>query len=211
MKSGITGIILAGGQGRRMGMEKGLVSLGGKPMITFPLKVLSELCDEILISANTADYDYLGHPVIPDLVSNAGPMAGIWSCLLHSKNEINLVAGCDMPFLTNDLYRQILDNRASSLISVPGYGQGRYEPMCGYYHRSVIPAMKKFMETGNLKLPDFFAMVPFRMFPSEEFTGPVNEKTFFSVNSPDDLIRAEIWLKEAEGEIQPLSSSIFPA
>jgi molybdopterin-guanine dinucleotide biosynthesis protein A len=198
MKSGITGILLAGGQSRRMGMEKGLALLGGMPLINYPLAVLKDICDEILISANTTDYDFLGLRVVPDLVPHSGPMAGILSCLVHSGNDINLVAGCDMPFLNKDIYRQLIDHRGSSLISVPGYGQGRYEPMCGYYDRSIAPLMKDFMEKGNLKLPDFFSTVPFRMLLPEDFINTVTEKTFFSVNSPGDLARAEMWLNDSK-------------
>jgi len=83
----ITGSILAGGESRRMGTEKGLVDFRGKPMIAYAVDAFLPYCDQILISANNASYNYLGFQVVKDEFPDSGPLGGIYSCLKQLQNS----------------------------------------------------------------------------------------------------------------------------
>src|SRR5438477_11707836 len=100
---GITGLVLAGGQGRRMGsVDKGLVLLQGRPLVRHVLERFSPQVDEILINANRniAAYEALGHPVIRDRVEGyAGPLAGLHAGLMHARHPLAATVPCDSPFL----------------------------------------------------------------------------------------------------------------
>lgn len=187
MTGKMTGIILAGGRSSRMGTDKGLVQFNGKPLIRYSLDIFLDLCSEILISTNSKGYDHPGVRVVSDIIPDSGPMAGIYSCLLQSTNEINLVLPCDMPFVTADIFRHLLEKIGNSMICVPWHGSGRYEPLCGIYRRSVLPLMKEFMEAKNLKLPDLFKCASFTPLLISDIRPRLNEHYFFSINSQDEL------------------------
>ena len=103
----ITGIVLAGGQGRRMGgVDKGWVELAGAPMIAHVLRRLAPQVDDILINANQnlERYRALGHPVFADTVGGfAGPLAGLHAGMTHATREMVVTVPCDSPFLPPDL------------------------------------------------------------------------------------------------------------
>ncbi len=191
MNRKITGIILAGGQGRRMGSEKGLAPLAGRRLIHYPLQVFHELCDEILISSSSSAYDFLGYRVIRDLTAGQGPMVGILSCLLEASHETCLVAGCDMPFVNSGIFKHLIKIRGSAQICVPWHDGEHYEPMCGLYSREAAEAMKKHLEQVNNKLPDFFRTIPFTPAQIRNIQPPLPDHYFFNVNSPEDLKQAE--------------------
>jgi len=97
--NGVTGLVLAGGQGRRMGgVDKGLQLLHGKPMVAAVIARLAPQVDEILINANQnlAEYGRFGHRVVPDAIGGfAGPLAGLHAGLGEAKHPLVLTVPCD--------------------------------------------------------------------------------------------------------------------
>src|SRR6185295_14379492 len=107
----VTGVVLAGGQGRRMGtVDKGLQLLRGKPMVAAVIERLAPQVDEILINANQNldAYARFGHRVVPDAIGGfAGPLAGLHAGLSMAKHPLVLTVPCDSPFLPADLYARL--------------------------------------------------------------------------------------------------------
>src|SRR2546427_676810 len=107
----ITGVILAGGQGRRMGtIDKGLVSIDGRPMVAHVLGRLRPQVDEILINANQhrVEYEAFGYPVLADAIGGfAGPLAGLHVALTHASFARIATVPCDSPFLPEDLIARL--------------------------------------------------------------------------------------------------------
>ena len=95
----ISGLVLAGGQGRRMGgVDKGLELLNGRPLVAWVLERLAPQVDEILISANQnlEHYRSFGHPVLPDEVGGfAGPLAGLERALASARHDLVVTSPCD--------------------------------------------------------------------------------------------------------------------
>lgn len=187
IEKNLTGIILAGGQSSRMGSEKGLVIFQGKPLIRYALDVLSPLCDEILISTNSESYNSLGYKVIPDKIAGIGPMGGIYSCLIISKNDLNLVLSCDMPYITDEIFRLLLENMGQAVISIPWYKDEYYEPLCGVYHKDVISSLLSYIKKNNFKLPNLFKEIAFAPLNVSNLNPPLSSNYFFNINKPDDL------------------------
>jgi len=109
----ISGVLLAGGQGRRMGgVDKGLVELHGRPMAAHVLERLAPQVDELLINANqnAERYAEFGHPVLPDEIGGfAGPLAGLHAALTRAHHPLVVTVPCDSPFLPEDLVARLHD------------------------------------------------------------------------------------------------------
>ena len=107
----ITGVLLAGGQGSRMGgVDKGLVELAGQPMAAHVLERLGPQVDELIINANqnAEAYSAFGHPVFgDDIPGYAGPLAGLHAALVRASHPLVVTAPCDSPFLPSDLVERL--------------------------------------------------------------------------------------------------------
>lgn len=119
LTSKITGVILAGGQARRLGgAEKGLLELAGRPLVAWAIQALAPQVGTLLISANRQleTYRRFGHPVIPDQDPGfAGPLAGIASALTVVTTPWILCIPCDAPLAPRDLAARL----AAALGGVP--------------------------------------------------------------------------------------------
>ena len=108
----VTGIVLAGGMGRRMGgVDKGLVPFQGKPLVAHVLERLRPQVDEILVNANreTDTYARFGYPVVSDAIGGfAGPLAGLHCGMTAAATELVATVPCDSPFLPADLIARLL-------------------------------------------------------------------------------------------------------
>ena len=135
----VTGILLAGGMSSRMGREKGSLIIGGRMMYEYPLKALEGVCDEILISSSGPLPGSLSYPIIPDKVRGIGPMGGIFACLEHSSNDLNLVISYDMPLVNEGLLRYLVEKSKGWEVVVPAMQGERPEPLCALYRKSIRP------------------------------------------------------------------------
>lgn len=108
----VAAVILAGGQGRRMGgADKGLIEYQGRPLIEWALAALSPQVGELLISANRnlETYAAYGHRVLPDtLPCFPGPLAGVLAALEAVNAGWLLAVPCDTPHLPADLAQRLL-------------------------------------------------------------------------------------------------------
>ena len=157
---GVTGIVLAGGQGRRMGgVDKGLQLLHGKPMVAHVLARLGPQVDELLINANQnlAEYEMLGHRVVPDAIGGfAGPLAGLHAGLCAASHPLALTAPCDSPFLPLDLFSRLRKALNENELAVARTGDQAH-PVFALVRRSVIKNLERFLEGGGRKIDAWYA------------------------------------------------------
>lgn len=187
----VTGIILAGGKSSRMGTDKGLQELCGKPLISYVIDALSGLCSEIIISSSSEGYQSFGYKVIADELPGIGPMGGIYSALRQSSTENNLVISCDLPFVTEKLLSYILENASGFQVAIPWLGGRHYEPLCGFYNLSVLEGISNFIQKGNYKLPDLFEEININRLIINNSLSFYHENLFLNVNGKHDLLTAE--------------------
>lgn len=129
----ITGLLLAGGEGRRMGgLDKGLRLLHGEPLASHVMRRLTPQVGTLLISANRHldQYEQLGYRVIADEMSGFhGPLAGIHAGLQHCDTPWMLTAPCDSPFLPHDLAQRlaeaVIESGADLAYAVTGAGDAQ--------------------------------------------------------------------------------------
>ncbi len=198
----ITAIILSGGKSSRMGHDKGLVKLNGKPLVEYAISTLEKITANIVISSNSDEYQDFGKPVVKDIHNGIGPMGGIHAGLHFSKSKSNLVISCDMPFVTHHLYDLLLRKMENSLVAVPWYRNDHFEPMAAIYHKDILPYLEEYIRKGNFKLPELFREIPvkrIRLPINDEFFHP---NYFFNVNTESDLNAAGKLLNEFPGRGQ---------
>jgi molybdenum cofactor guanylyltransferase len=187
----VTGIILAGGKSSRMGAEKGLQELCGKPLIQYAIEALSDLCKTIIISSSSDAYQSLGYKVVADIIPGIGPMGGIYSTLQKSNTQQNLVLSCDLPFVSAELLSYILQNSKGYKVAIPWLGDQHYEPLCGFYHLSVLDQISDYIQNNNYKLPDLFEEISINKLVINNRLEFYTESLFLNVNSKHDLATAE--------------------
>jgi molybdenum cofactor guanylyltransferase len=188
----ITGVVLAGGQGRRMGtVDKGLVLLRGRPMVQHVLERLAPQVSEILINANqhVAEYAALGHRVIPDAIGGfAGPLAGLHVALTHAANPTVATVPCDSPFLPADLVsrlRAALDAGAAELAVARTFHQPH--PVFALVRTRVLPHLTRFLEGGGRKIDAWYATLA-----AVEVAFDDEADAFRNINTDDELKQAAI-------------------
>lgn len=154
-----TAIIMAGGASRRMGTDKSLLQIGGRPIIQRTCEQLVTCFEQILISANDADkYAFLGFQIVPDKIPDQGPLMGIASALEVSANELNFVIACDIPQIELRNVRRVITEAVNSDadIIIPVTNEGKYEPLFAVYRRSLVRTINEVLSSGGRKISDVF-------------------------------------------------------
>jgi molybdopterin-guanine dinucleotide biosynthesis protein A len=187
----ITGLILAGGRAQRMGgIDKGLVSFMGKPLIEHAIARLSPQVTTILINANRNHdrYAQYGHPVIADHHPDfAGPLAGFAAGLEHCNTEYLLSVPCDSPVFPLNLSEQMLEtmiNTQSDLVyasSVDASGAAWAQPVFCLMRRSVQQSLQAFLDQGGRKIDRWFETLP------SSTVVFADEAAFANTNTPEEL------------------------
>jgi molybdopterin-guanine dinucleotide biosynthesis protein A len=187
---GITGIILAGGMGRRMGgVDKGLVELDGKPMVAHALARLSPQVDAVLINANQNQdrYAALGCPVVADAVGGfAGPLAGLHAGMTAAETPLVVTVPCDSPFLPLDLVARLaaaLERDDAQLAVARTFDQPH--PVFALVRRDVLPHLASFLQDGGRKIDAWYATLRIVEVPFDDC-----EAAFRNINTADELAAA---------------------
>jgi molybdopterin-guanine dinucleotide biosynthesis protein A len=156
----VSGIVLAGGQGRRMGgVDKGLVPLRGKPMAQWVLERLQPQVSEILINANQNHdaYARFGYPVVPDAIGGfAGPLAGLHAGLTAARHPLAVTVPCDSPFLPLDLVARLGQALGANDLAVAKTGEQPH-PVFSLVRREVRDHLAQFLADGGRKMDAWYA------------------------------------------------------
>ncbi|MEN8228741.1 MAG: molybdenum cofactor guanylyltransferase [Bacteroidota bacterium] len=185
----ITGILLSGGKSKRMGREKGQIRIGNRLLYQFPLKVLEEVCDEIVISTCKDFSPSFGHTLVCDEIQDIGPMGGIYSCLKRSSNDLNIVLSYDMPMINRGLLNKLITESIDFDITVPALENGHPEPLCGIYRKGVADKFHELIREDRFAVHQVFPMVKTRMVRIEDTMTFYHPELFLNVNNAADLAK----------------------
>ncbi len=180
--------ILSGGNSSRMGEDKGLKPLNGKPLIAYILTTAQSLGLEIKIIANSDGYAKFNTPVIPDKIKNKGPMGGIYTALCDAGEDV-LILSADTPLIPREIISTLIWVKFSDFIHIVRYND-KIQPLCGIYPYSILKILENRIESSRLKMMELMDEVPTKF---------LNEKgkieTFINVNTPEDFTFVEIHLQ----------------
>jgi len=184
-----TGVILAGGQGSRMGgQDKGLVLLHGQPLYQHVLQQLRPQVDSVLISANRHldRYQLSGCKVITDTTQDyAGPLAGMLSGLRHSQGEWVAFCACDTPYVPQNYVMRLWQQRAGAP-AVWIRSAERDHPTLALLNRELIDELHLWLHRGERRVMQFLQSCGGHSVMFND-----DESTFRNINTPDDLTREE--------------------
>lgn len=187
----MTGIILAGGENKRMGRDKAFLAFAGRPLIERILETLGSVCKNIIIVTNSPErYSAYDARVVTDLFDKRGPLTGICSGLKNSTDDYNFVVACDMPYLNRDLMAYMAGLTEGYDVVVPAVGD-LVEPLHAVYRRSLMPLMEQRIRQGDQRIRGMFTNLRVRYVSREEIERfDPERKSFKNLNTPQDYEEA---------------------
>jgi molybdopterin-guanine dinucleotide biosynthesis protein A len=184
------GFILTGGRSSRMGQDKALLEVDGKPLIKIIAGHVKRVLDDVTLVGRKALYASLGMAVIEDIHPGLGPLAGIHAALRHSHKPLVLVVGCDMPFLNAEFLEKLVQVAAvaDAEITVAESVEYGVESLCAIYNQTTLPLIEDAIENRELKVARLFDKVRVRKLSADEYR-PFNPQgmLFSNVNTPQDF------------------------
>ncbi|MGI6037785.1 MAG: molybdenum cofactor guanylyltransferase [Limnochordia bacterium] len=187
----VTGLLLAGGRGSRLGGNKLLLDFHGQPLIYWAAKALVQTCQRVLLVTNNPEsFQFLGLPMVADIYRDCGPLGGIHAGLAAQDNPHCLVVGADMPFIDPRVLKALTNYRWGWDLVVPSHG-GLPEYLHAVYSRRCLPAMEECLNQGKRRIRDMASLVKERMVPADRLTQRP-EQIFFNINTPADLERGGV-------------------
>ncbi len=190
--AGYSAVVLAGGRATRLGgINKARMEIGGLPLLDRVVAALRPLASQIVVVGHLAGDDPPpGVELLPDALDEHSTLVGIYTGLRAARNEVALVVGCDMPFLSTPLLERIALLSDGYDLAVPLVG-GHLEALHAAYRRSCLPVMEEAIRRQQLKIIDFYPDVKLRKVREEEMRELDPEfRSFFNINTPADLERA---------------------
>ncbi len=184
--NGVTGLVLAGGMGRRMdSRDKGLVAFRGKPMVAHVIERIAPQVELMMINANRNldQYGAFGYPVVSDEISGyAGPLAGLHAGLIACKTPLIITAPCDSPFLPTDLvarlHSALEENIAELAVAKTG---NQAHPVFTLCSTTLLPSLTAFLESGGRKIDAWYSS---HCVVEVQFD---DEAAFANINTIDEL------------------------
>ncbi len=199
--SAFTVAVLAGGASRRMGANKSLVELEGKPLVQHVLEHVRPLNAPILLVTNQFDlYRRFQVSMVADVLPGKGSLGGIYSALTHSTSAFTLCVACDMPFLNANLLTYLLSLRTGFDAVVPML-DGQPQGLHAVYHRRCAKPIRELIDRNELRISGIFDHLRVRLVGEQAIRNHDPElRSFTNLNTPEELARVR---REIGAEVPP--------
>ena len=173
-----------------MGQNKALLKINDKYIISYIIEILQPFCDEIIISTNSNELDFLPYKKVNDIFNDIGPISGIFSSLLKSRNHKNIVLSCDTPFINDDLLFELLSYSHNFDIVLPKFNN-HLQPMTGFFSKNILPIVNEEIKNENYIPPKIFEKCKLKKLEIDNKKLYFHENLFFNINSPEDYKKAQ--------------------
>jgi len=184
------GAILAGGGGRRIGGDKAIVELHGRPLISYPLEALREALGRVAILAKPdTKLPYVsGVTVWIEPEPRRHPIFGIMQALALADGRPVLVCGADLPFVSAGLVRRLAKANPGRAAAVIACTRGEMQPLLGCYQRRALPLLRGQAQAASCPLRETVAALDPVLLEVDD------PEELFDIDSPDDLLQAAAML-----------------
>lgn len=186
------GYVLAGGRSSRFGRNKAFEGVDGKPMVLHVADRIRSVVDSVALVGPTTTYGDLGLRVVEDRVEGFGPVAGILAAVEDSAAPWILVAACDLPNIRPEFLEMLFRRAESSSVDavVPLAADGREQPLCAVYSKSMIEPLRQAVDSGVAKVANAIGGANLAyLLPPEYATLDPSGEMLLNVNRPSDLLR----------------------
>jgi molybdopterin-guanine dinucleotide biosynthesis protein A len=204
-------VILAGGFSRRFGQDKGLLPLANKPLIEHVLDAIDKIVDEkiVVVSSKTQAENYTKVldskvKVFVDDDNVQSPLVGALKGFKEASNEYALLLPCDTPLLSKDVLSLLLDLCPNKNAVIPRWPNGYIEPLQAVYcTKPALEAAKKALSEGKMNMQSMVDKLRGVRYISTLVLRQLDPelKSFFNVNTPMDLRKAEAMLRDKENKV----------
>jgi len=184
-------VIQAGGESKRMGVDKALLPFQDVTLIERVVKRVQKISDEILVTTNTPEnYRFLNLPTFSDIIPGKGALGGLLTALTVASHPLVCVVACDMAFVNADLLvaeRDLIVSTNSDIV-IPDTGKG-LEPFHAIYRRTTcLPEIEISLHNGLWRVDAWFERVKLLRFKREQIIlYDPKMLCFFNINTPEDL------------------------
>ncbi|PYI56136.1 molybdenum cofactor guanylyltransferase [Paenibacillus flagellatus] len=184
----LTGVVLAGGENRRMGGKpKALLEFGGEPMIRRQLRLMAGACSELLVVTNDprlllSEVDRSVR-IVTDYYPGNGPLGGIHAALSLCRSDYAWIVGCDMPFVSADAAGVLLEavREAGADAAVPSVG-GKLQPLHGVYRTNCAEEAERLLREETYRVMEWIRRIRHVVVSDDRFAG-TGIDTRFAVNA----------------------------
>lgn len=189
----VAAVILAGGEGARIGGGKPLRTLGGERLIDRALRQARQWSSIVAVAVrDPAQVSGCDAPLIEDRAGLEGPLGGLAAALSYAGGlgcELLLTIPADMPFLPADLLERLSEAVKADMAALASSG-GHTHPVCGLWHVAAHDRLEEYAQSGRRSLKGLAEALGCAVveWPAE----PLDP--FFNINSPEDLAAAELLL-----------------
>jgi len=193
----VTGVILAGGQSRRMGQDKAFLPFGRGLLIERVIEVVQQVTADVILITNTPErYQRFGLPMFSDVIAEAGSLGGIYTGLVSAKTPYSLCLACDMPFVKPTFLRFLCRTAAEADVVIPRNADD-FQPLCAVYSQVCRDPIRHKIEVGQLKITGFFDQVRVRVIDGDLLTRyDPPDVMFFNANTPEEYAKAQHMFEE---------------
>lgn len=198
----VTGFVLAGGESRRMRQPKAFLMLEGRMALDRQVHVLRAVCRTVAVLGSPENRERPDAPFFPDEFAGRGPLAALYTGLLHTRTEYNLFLGCDLPFVSTRFLRYLC-RRALVLgadVTVPESLERRFHPLAAVYRRRALWAVRASLLAGENKVSRFFSRVHSQVVAFSELArAGFGSRVFANMNTPEDYEDAKRQIEANQG------------
>lgn len=204
-RAAISAAVLAGGESRRMGSDKALLKIAGRPLLARTIDLLHRVSDDVLVIGRRAGYESFGAAVIADRFPSAGPLGGIATALSAATHEYVLVVACDMPLLSEPLLIAMAEEPRGYDVLVPAVIAGtdreaawQWQPLHAIYNRGCLSVVEHHLRSGDRRADAFYGDVRVRQL-DEAWVSQYDPTlaSFTNANEPEELenVRRQLVLR----------------
>ena len=177
-------LVLAGGDSRRMGRSKPWIEVGNTVLLRYVVERLAPAFSEVMVSFAEPEQmeQHIPYRVVFDRKRNAGPLAGLEAGLMAAHHEVLFAVACDMPYVTQSAAEVAVAAARSCDAAIPRH-DGLFEPVCGAYRKTALPAIVGALDAGHYTAHEVAEQLDVTWLEG------LDPAQFESLNSPADLDR----------------------
>lgn len=199
----VTGVILAGGQSRRMGKNKALMQLGDDSLIEHVIRRIRLVTDELLLVTNSpTEYTHLGVPMHSDILPGTGALGGIYTGLMHASHDAVLCVACDSPFLEPKLLAYLVSVLGEHDAVMPetfahhNDTQITLQTLCAAYSKRCLPIIELMLRESELRVHALQERAHIKHVSPEVWRRfDPDGISFFNINTPQDFEKADAYMR----------------
>lgn len=182
-----TGVVLAGGRSTRMGQDKALLEVDGKPLLLHAIEALRPHVAELIVIGDPKKYGAFPADCVPDDLEGLGPLGGIVTAMNHARYERLLVLACDVPNVSAPVLQLLKKSLGTDVDAAVPRHDGAMEPLVAAYSRRCVATFLARLTKGNLRMTEALSDIRVHSVDIVPGEGGWPIDLFHNLNSPSDL------------------------